>query len=313
MPEMLTICGHVAAPGETKEIRVSIARLPTYTPIELPVNVFRSENDGPVLLFTGTMHGDEINGVEIIRRMMAEKLIVPLRGTVIAIPLVNLYGFIQRQRDLPDGKDINRSFPGSKNGSLASLVAHTLTDRILPHVDYGIDYHTGGAERANYPQIRCSFDVENNKKLAAAFGAPVMVNSKLIRHSFREAAHKQGKTILVFETGEARRFDPVGIQEGINGALRLMNYLDMRNDEVLPRNTDIYQKKSWQRAPRSGLFHSEVELGSSIARNQILGHISDPFGHEWNRIKSRHTGRVIGLNNAPVVNKGDALIHIAYN
>jgi predicted deacylase len=313
MPEQISINGEKVGIGEKKEILLNIARLPTYTPIELSVNVFRGKEDGPVLLLTGGLHGDEINGVEIIRRLIANETVIPENGTVIAIPLVNIYGFIQKQRDLPDGKDINRSFPGSKSGSLARLVANTLMESILPCIDYGIDFHTGGDSRSNYPQIRCLFKSDKNKELASAFSAPVTLNSTLIDKSFRKAAHNKGKEILVFETGEAHRFDPFGIEEGIDGTLRLMKHLDMRGDAPEPNDTDIYQKSTWVRARYAGLFQQKMELGDEVNKRQVLGHISDPFGREWFKVVSPQTGRIIALNNAPVVHKGDALLHITYN
>jgi predicted deacylase len=313
MPEFISINGHDIGLGQQKEIRINIARLPTYTPIELAVNVFRGKEDGPVLLLTGGLHGDEINGVEIIRRMISKKDTMPERGTVIAIPLVNIFGFIQKQRDLPDGKDINRSFPGSKSGSLARLVAHTLMTKIFPHIDCGVDFHTGGDARSNYPQIRCVLKDEQNKKLADAFAAPITVNSTLIDKTFRKAAQKKDKEILVFETGEAHRFDQFGIQEGIDGTLRLMKSLGMRDSAPEANDTDIYQKSTWVRARYAGLFQQKMELGEEVNKRQVLGHISDPFGKEWFKVVSPRNGRIIALNNAPVVHKGDALLHLAYN
>lgn len=313
MPDFISINGHDIGLGEQQEILLNIARLPTYTPIELSVTITRGEEDGPVMLLTGGLHGDEINGVEIIRRMISKDLVVPEKGTVIAIPVVNIYGFIQKQRDLPDGKDINRSFPGSKNGSLARLVSHTLMDKIFPHIDYGIDYHTGGDARANYPQVRCVLKVEENRTLAEAFAAPITVNSSLIDSSFRKAAHKKEKQILVFETGEAHRFDSFGIQEGIDGTLRLMKHLGMRSSAPEPNNTDVYEKSTWVRAKYAGLFQQKMELGDIVKKRQVLGHISDPFGKEWFKVISPRDGRIIAINNAPVVHKGDALLHLAYN
>lgn len=313
MPEFISINGHDIGLGEQHKVLLNIARLPTYTPIDLSVNVFRGKKDGPTLLLTGGLHGDEINGVEIIRRMIQKELIKPEKGTVIAIPLVNIYGFIQKQRDLPDGKDINRSFPGSKSGSLARLVSHTLMEKIFPHINYGIDFHTGGDARSNYPQIRCLLNHKKNRALAEAFAAPITVHSSLINKSFRKAAQKKGKHILVYETGEAHRFDPFGIQEGINGTLRLMKHLGMCSEAPNPNITDAYQKTTWVRARYAGLFQQKIPLGEHVKKRQVLGHISDPFGQEWFKVISPQSGRIIGLNNAPVIHKGDAILHIAYN
>ncbi|MGD8427134.1 MAG: succinylglutamate desuccinylase/aspartoacylase family protein [Balneolaceae bacterium] len=313
MPDTITINKHKIGLGEQREIQLNIARLPTYTSIDLPVHVFRAKEDGPVLLLTGGLHGDELNGIEIIRRMIFKNKLMPEKGSVIALPLVNVYGFIQNVRGLPDGKDINRSFPGIKGGSLARLLAYTLMNQIIPQIDYGIDFHTGGAARSNYPQIRCTFDVKDNLELAQAFAPPLVLNSSLINKSFRKSAHKKGKQILVFETGESTRFDEEGIKEGIDGTLRLMKYLEMREEAPeADYETEIYKKSTWIRAKYAGLFQPRIALGEKVNKRQVLGHITDPYGKEWFKAICPHDGRVIGLNYAPVVHKGDALLHLAY-
>lgn len=313
MPDTITINKQEIGPGEHKEIQLNIARLPTYTNIDLPVHVYRGEEEGPRLLLTGGLHGDELNGVEIIRRMVANELLMPEKGTVIAIPLVNVYGFIQNVRGLPDGKDINRSFPGIKGGSLSRLLAHTLMDKIVPQIDYGIDFHTGGAARANYPQVRCVLDNEENRALAEAFAPPFIIHAKLIDKSFRKSAHKKGKHILVYETGESTRFDEPGIQQGINGTRRLMKHLEMISEASESQHeTEIFEKTTWVRAKYAGLFQPDIELGDKVSQRQLLGYITDPYGNERFKSVCPHDGRVIGLNYAPVVHKGDALLHLAY-
>ena len=313
MPEIMEINGERVARGEHKMIEISISRLPTYTDITLPVRVFRAEKDGPVLMLSGGMHGDEINGIEIVRRMIAKELVIPEAGTVIAVPLMNVYGFIQNVRGVPDGKDINRSFPGVKGGSLAKLVAYSIMKQLIPAIDYGVDFHTGGASRSNFPQIRCSFENEKNMELARAFSPPVILHSPLIQKTFRKAAFNKGKHILVFETGESLRLDQNGIREGIEGTLRLMKYLGMLQDAPPSNSSEIYSKSGWIRARYAGLFHPKVNLGDHIKKRQVLGNITDPYGNESFRIINPHDGRVIGLNNSPVVHKGDALFHIARN
>ncbi len=311
MPDYIEINGEKVARGEDKLINLSIARLPTYTSIDLPVRVIRGENPGPVLLISGGLHGDEINGIEIVRRLLVKNILRPENGSVIAIPLMNVYGFIQNVRGVPDGKDINRSFPGSKSGSLANLVAYNIMNEIIPIIDYGIDFHTGGASRANYPQIRCTFDVPENIELAKVFSPPVILHSKLIEKSFRKAAHKKGKQILVFETGESLRIDNSGIEEAINGTQRLMKHLGMIRNAPEPQKTEIFEKSSWVRAKIAGLFHPKVDLGDSINKRQLLGRITDPYGNETVKVISNYSGKVIGLNYNPVVHKGDAILHIA--
>jgi predicted deacylase len=313
MPEEICINKKKIGLGVQEEIFLTIARLPTYTNIKLPVYVNRGVEDGPVLLLTGGLHGDEINGIEIIRRMLFRKSLIPESGTVIAIPLVNAYGFILNSRGVPDGKDINRSFPGIKGGSLARLLAYTLTKEIVPQIDFGIDFHTGGASRSNYPQIRCTMDIEQNRDLACAFAPPIIIHSPLIDKSFRKAAFKQGKHILVYETGEALRLDEKGIQEGIDGTLRVMKHLNMISSAPEPREPETYYKSTWIRAKYAGLFQPKIKLGDMVKKRQVLGHVTDPFGKEWFKTVSTYTGRIIGLNNCPVVHKGDALLHLAYN
>lgn len=313
MRDIIEIDGHKIARGEDKILNLSIARLPTYTNIELPIRVIRGKEKGPVLLLTGGLHGDEINGIEIVRRMLSKKLVMPARGTVIAIPLMNVYGFIQNVRGVPDGKDINRSFPGTKSGSLAKLVAYTIMQEVIPIIDYGIDFHTGGASRSNFPQIRCDFSIEKNIELAGIFAAPVTMHSGLIDKSFRKAAYRKGKHILVYETGESLRFDEFGIQQGINGTLRLMKYLGMREDAPEKGNTEIFNRSVWVRAKYAGLFHPKVKLGDNVSGRQVLGTITDPFGNESFKIVNKQVGKVIGLNYNPVVHKGDAIFHIAKN
>lgn len=314
MPDIISINKEKIHKGENKVINFDIASLPTRTSIDLPVHIYRGKEDGPVLLLTGGLHGDEINGVEIIRRMIDSGAVIPDKGTVIAIPIVNIYGFIQTSRGLPDGKDINRSFPGvKKNGSLATLLAYTVMKNIIPHIDVGIDFHTGGASRSNFPQVRVDFKNKRAINLAKAFQPPLIINSKLIPKSFRSAAHKKGKPILVYETGESLRFDELGIQEGINGTLRLMKFLNMKPNGPAADKSELYENSKWVRASFAGLFSPKVKLGDYIKEKQVLGHINGAYGELNSKIISKSNGRVIGLNHCPVVNKGDAIIHYSFN
>ncbi|MEO1023501.1 MAG: succinylglutamate desuccinylase/aspartoacylase family protein, partial [Bacteroidota bacterium] len=301
MPDLIQIGDQSIKRGKSVTIDLAIAKLPSNTPIDLKVHVYRAKKDGPVLLLTGALHGDEINGVEIIRRLIKSKKIEPESGTVIAIPIVNLYGFNLNVRGVPDGKDINRSFPGVKGGSLARLVAYTVMNEILPVIDYGIDFHTGGASRSNYPQIRCSFNVSRSKELAAAFSAPITLHSTLIPKSFRHAANKRGRHILVYEAGESLRLYEAGIREGINGTLRLMRYLGMKNGTLESNSGKSYRKSIWIRAKRSGLFIQNSMLGLETERGTLLGEISDPYGSRSHHLSAPHKGTVIGMNFSPVV------------
>ena len=313
MPDFITLNKEKIGLGEQREVLLNVSRLPTHTPIDLPVYISRSEFDGPVLLLTGGLHGDEINGVEIVRRMIDKGIWIPERGTVIAMPIVNVYGFIQNVRGLPDGKDINRSFPGIKEGSLARLLAYTLMNEVIPNIDYGVDFHTGGASRANYPQIRCDLKRSENEELAKAFGAPITLHSPMISKSFRKAAYNKGKPILVYEAGESMRMDEYGVEQAINGTMRLMKYLGLNSSAPEMIEADVYQKSSWIRAKIAGLFQPKFSLGDTISKRQVIGYINDPYGNSSTKVVVTRDARIIGLNNNPYVHKGDAIAHIAYN
>lgn len=299
-------------PGETNRITVNVARLPSHSPIDISITISRAKKDGPVLLLMGGLHGDEINGIETVRRIIDQGLNVPEEGTIICIPIINIYGFIHFSRSVPDGKDVNRSFPGNKNGSLASRVAYYLMRDIIPMIDYGIDFHTGGADRTNYPQIRCQMKDPVNADLAKAFHAPFTINSPYRPKSLRQSAAKLGKKILVFEGGESGRFDELAIQEGVNGALRVINHLGMSSRVLVPAPYEnrFISNSSWVRAKASGLFQTLVQYGEEVTKNQLVGHITDPFGEFSVPLKSPATGYVIGLQNDPILHQGDAVMHI---
>ena len=299
-------------PGESTSVEVNIARLPSRAPIDIIVTVARALEPGPVLLLMGGLHGDEINGIEIVRRIIERGLHVPERGTVICIPIINIYGFINFSRNVPDGKDVNRSFPGNKNGSLASRIAYYLMNDIIPKVDYGIDFHTGGADRDNFPQVRCVLNDPVNRELAEAFNAPVTLHATYRPNSLRQSAAKLGKHIIVFEGGESSRLNERAIEHGVNGTVRLMNHLKMSSLAMAPPGykNQVFMHSSWVRARASGIFQSLVECGDNIRKNQPVGIITDPFGEYRVQLKSHTAGRIISLNHHPVLHQGDAVVHI---
>ena len=305
------IAGKEIQPGEVKSIDINIARLPSHTMIDTPIYVSRALEDGPVLALTAGMHGDEINGMEIVRRIIDNGLHHPKRGTVVCMPIVNIYGFLNYSREVPDGKDINRSFPGNRNGSLASRVAYHLMKEIIPFIDYGIDFHTGGAMRTNYPQVRTVLRDKKNNELAQAFCAPFTIDAPFRPNSLRKEAARLGKHIIVYEGGESLRFDQHAIEEGIAGTLRLMKHLNMIDwaSDAKEQNR-VIRKTTWVRAKYAGLFQSNVGCGQHVNKGEWIGTLTDPFGEFKEQIISPESGYVIGLNNIPVVNAGDALMHI---
>jgi predicted deacylase len=308
----LALNGLRIQPGERVLTRLVISRLPSGAVIDVPVHVIRSTEPGPVLLLMAGMHGDEVNGIETIRRLIRRDLLQPARGTIIAIPILNIYGFLNFSREVPDGKDVNRSFPGHPRGSVASRVAHRFMREIMPLVDYGIDFHTGGAARANHPQLRCVLGEDPaTDALAAAFGAPFTLHARLRTGSLRATAHALGKPIIVYETGESLRFDEAGIEEGIAGTLRVLHHLGMGPAGPAPARANVVcQRHRWLRARYAGLFRAHVALGDFVEEGQIFGSISDPYGGQSVRLECTASGYVIGLNYMPVVNQGDALLHL---
>lgn len=286
------------------------ARLPSGTIIEIPIFSYTAKKDGPTLLLMAGMHGDEINGVEIMRRIITRKFYEVNAGRVICVPVFNVFGFINFSREVPDGKDVNRSFPGNKNGSLASQFAHFMMSEILPHIDYGIDFHTGGKQINNYPQIRTTMDDPENAKLAKAFGAPFTINSPYRDKSLRKEAAKQEKRILVYEAGESLKLRKPAIDQGLQGMKRVMQYLGMIADAPAPiKENIIIDKSTWTRARIAGLHYAKAYNGSFVKKGDVIGVISDPYGEYEKNIKASHDCYILGVNNNPVVNRGDALFH----
>ena len=310
----ITIGGMTVKPGQNKLVQIGIDRLPTGTMIDIPVYVFNSKKPGPTILIQAGLHGDEINGIEIVRRLLAEKKLNIIKGAVIAVPILNIFGFIHFSRDVPDGKDVNRSFPGTKSGSMASRIAYHYTSEILPHVDMGIDLHTGGGQRHNYPQIRFTEEDENSIRLAEVFNAPISFPSSLIKGSFRNTAFKMGKPIIVFEAGESMRFDDYSILEGAKGILNILEHFEMLpssdNEKFNGQVSVRLQNRKWLRAPTAGMFIPKITNGSEIKKGQIIGIVSDTFGRRTKNIKAPFDGVVFCINHQAVINQGEALFHV---
>lgn len=305
------INAQTVSPGECKQIVLNSYELHTKTNIEIPVFVFRSKTEGPTLLLSAGMHGEETNGIEIIRRIITREEVRHLNcGNIIAIPVINSVSFLFGSRDLPDGRDLNRCFPGNRKGSFGSRIAYDLMKHIVPLIDFGVDFHTGGAKINNSPQIRCVFEFPENISLAEKFSPPLIIDSSYREGTFRKEASKKGKPILVYEGGESMRFDYMAINEGVNGCLRLMKSYGMINLGV-PNNPAVkIRKDTWIRANASGLFHMNATNGAYVEKNDLLGVVCNPFGSVEYKVLSSVDGYIVGINNQPVVNQGDALIHL---
>lgn len=310
----MVILGQEILPGKSVQLNFDVAHLHTRTPILVPVIVERAKEDGPTVLLMAGLHGDEINGVEVIRRFLRKKLHKPTKGTIICLPVFNIFGFLNLQRELPDGRDLNRSFPGSSNGSLASQFAFHFMKEIAPHCDYIIDFHTGAAQRNNFPQIRCVFKDEESLELARVFNPPFILHSNLIPKTLRESIVKRKKKILLFEGGKSNSIEEQVVEEALNGVKRVIAHLGMRNykiDITKDREPIFLSESKWMRAPSSGMFQSLVKNGSSVQKGDVIGIVTDPYGNYEKKIKAIQDGFIICTNESPVVYKGDAIINIA--
>ncbi|SFT76701.1 hypothetical protein SAMN05216474_2280 [Lishizhenia tianjinensis] len=313
MNKPIQILDTIVQPGKKAIINLEVAKLHTASPVNIPIIVEHSKKKGPTLLLLGGVHGDEINGIEIVRKIVRSGLNKPQRGTIICIPVLNIFGFLNFMRELPDGRDLNRSFPGTASGSLASQFAFAFMKHIAPLADIIIDIHTGAAQRNNYPQIRCDFSNPQALELAEVFDAPFIKDSKLIPKSLREAVSKKGKNIILFEGGKANRIDPFILEEGIRGIKRVMHHLDMIDEcDDLQRGSTLLKNSKWLRSPLSGMFDLRVLNGSYVEKGTIIGVISDPFGKYERSFKSPMNGYIFAVNESPIVNKGDAIFHIGY-
>jgi uncharacterized protein len=314
-PKKIVILGKEIKPGTRNELNLDVAKLHTTTPILVPVIVERAHEDGPTVLLMAGLHGDEINGIEIIRRIIRKGFNKPTKGTIICLPVFNIFGFLNIKRELPDGRDLNRNFPGNIKGSLASQFAFHFMKEIAPHVDYVIDFHTGAAHRNNHPQIRVVMDDKESVELAEIFNPPFILHSSYISKTIRESINKLNKKMLLFEGGKTNHIEESIVEEGINGVKRFLMHLDMRSFKIdisKDRKPIYLDKSKWLRSPNSGMFHALVKNGTKVKKGDLIGMVMDPFGNFERKIKSTIDGYVICLNESPVVYRGDAVFHLAH-
>jgi len=310
----LEINGQKIAAGSRATIDLPLPKLNSHTDLSMSVHVIHGRQDGPRLFISAAVHGDEVNGVEIIRRVLEHKSIRQLRGSLLAVPVVNVYGLIHESRYLPDRRDLNRSFPGSEKGSLAGRVAHVFMQQVVAHCSHGIDLHTGAIHRSNLPQIRANLEHPETERLAQSFGVPVLLNSALRDGSLRQAADELGIPMLLYEAGEALRYDELSIRAGTQGILNVMRELGMLRKSTrrrAPVEPFVADSSSWVRAPESGMLRHAVALGARVKKGELLGHVSDPYSGHAEAIICPINGVVIGCVNLPIIHEGEALFHIA--
>lgn len=310
----MIINGISVNPGQTIDTNLKVAKLYDYTDLSIPIRVICGKRTGPTLFVSAAIHGDELNGVEIIRRVLSHHSIAKIRGTLLAIPIVNVFGFNSKSRYLPDRRDLNRCFPGHSQGSLAGQLAKLFTDEVVKKSTHGIDLHTGAVHRTNFPQIRACLDDPVTKDLAVAFGAPVVLNSSIRDGSLRESAAENGVPLIVYEGGEALYFDEKAISVGVKGVLSAMRSIGMiakSTKKQTKKPVFIAHSSHWLRAPNSGILRIYTSPGKRVKEGDVLGVISDPLGFHQTEVKARDTGILIGQNRLPCVNSGDALFHVA--
>lgn len=310
--EAIEIYGTTVQPGTRVNVDVPVADLYTSTSLSMPVQVICGRKPGPVLFVSAAIHGDELNGVEIIRRLLKRTSLRSLRGTLVAVPIVNVHGFLNQSRYLPDRRDLNRSFPGSKKGSIAARLANLFIEEIVSKADYGIDLHTGAINRSNLPQIRANLDHPGTLELADTFGVPVIINSDIRDGSLRACALDRGMPVLIYEAGEALRFDEISIRAGMRGILNIMRHIGMLPRTKNPKQATpvIARSTRWVRAPSSGIVTAKIKLGSRVHKDQSLALISSPLGDEEEHVVAPFDGIVIGRSNLPLAHEGDALFHL---
>lgn len=314
MRDEIEIAGVTVKPGTRQSIDIPLPSYYTHSSACMPIHVVHGRNPGPCLLVCAAIHGDEINGVEIVRRILLNKSIDRIKGTLIAIPIVNVFGFVSKSRYLPDRRDLNRSFPGSETGSMAARLANVLMSEIIPHCSHVVDLHTGALNRENLPQIRAKIiDDPETEAMARAFGVPVILNAELLDGTFRMAARAHEIPVILYEAGEALRFDEVAIRAGVKGVLGVMSHLGMRRKSRAHNRTSclIANTSQWVRAHQSGILRTLVANGTQVDIGDILAYINDPLGENSEPLLSPVDGIVIGKTNLPLIFEGEAAFHIA--
>ncbi|MBY5991008.1 succinylglutamate desuccinylase/aspartoacylase family protein [Ferrimonas balearica] len=306
--------GESVLPGQQRTIEIPLASMVTQRDLHLSLRVLHGRSPGPCLFVSAAIHGDEINGVEIIRRLLKRKALNRLKGTLVLAPIVNVHGFLAQSRYLPDGRDLNRSFPGSARGTLAGRIAHTFLSEVVNKCTHGIDLHTAARHRDNLPQIRADLNQDETRALATAFGVPVVMHSEIRDGSLRQVAGDNGIPILLYEAGEALRFNEVCIRAGVTGILNVMRTLKMLPPSRAKERAHkpVYSDTSfWVRAPESGIFRAMMPMGAKAAKGSVLGVIADPLGEQEVPVLAPRDGIVIGRTNLPLTHEGEALFHLA--
>jgi len=307
-----TVGGVSIRPGSRQTVEIRLPLLYTHTPVVMTAEVIRGRRPGPCLFVSGAVHGDEINGTEIVRRLLSLPILKRLRGTLVAVPVVNVYGFVAQERYLPDRRDLNRFFPGDPKGSLASRIAYSFFTEVISHCDALVDLHSGSYYRTNLPQLRADLDDPATRTLARAFAPPVMVHSATRDGSLRAAAAGLSIPILVFEGGEPNRFDSEAIEVAVAGVLRVLGELGVAGSPArsAPPEPMEVRHTRWVRAGRAGILRLSAQPGQKVRKGEQLGFIADSFGARPLSVRSPMEAVVLGVTRNPIVNRGDAVANL---
>jgi len=304
------------APGERARIRLQAGESFTGVSVRLPLMVWRGKEEGPVLSITGAVHGDEINGTGVIRRLIQEPPFELHRGALILVPVVNIMGFERHSRYTPDRRDLNRTFPGSQKGSLTGRLAHLIMNEVIKRSDYLVDLHTAAVRRTNFPNVRADMDDPGCERLANAFGAEIIVNNSGPDGSLRREACKAGCPTIILEAGEVWKVEPSVQDMTLRGLTHVMAELDMidLSEDARPDTAPhqiVVHGSSWVRAGNGGFLKFHVAPGETVQKDQPLATNSGLLGKEHETIVSPHHGIVLGMTTMPAVSPGDPVIHVA--
>jgi len=309
---VLKVGGVSVSRGETHDIHLKVSESYTGDPVTLPVRVVRGAKSGPTVFVSATIHGDELNGMGIIHEMMFGDPLQIVSGSVILVPVLNIFGFENNDRYMPDRRDLNRSFPGFEQGSLSSRVAWMIYQEIIKRCDYGIDLHTAAAPRTNFPNIRGDLSDANVRRLAKAFGTELMVNGKGPEKSLRRTATQSGCPTIALEAGEPRKIEPAIMEIGLRGVRNVLRDLGMMQGRVVAPPWQMRVNKAvWVRATMGGILRFHVSPGEPVDAGQPIATNVSVFAEEQNVLQSPVDGIVLGMTTLPTVKPGEPVCHIA--
>ena len=311
LAEPLRILGEDVLPGSAQRLSWSATELFEGVPVSTPVLVVNGAFPGPTLCLTAAVHGDELNGIEMVRRVLHDLDPAKVSGAVIGIPIVNVQGFRRGSRYLPDRRDLNRYFPGNPNGSAAARIAHSFFINVIADCDALVDLHTGSFERANLPQIRADLRDPDVVTLTQGLGSMVILHSTPAVGTLRYAATRAGIPTVTLEAGGPSQLELNEVKHGVKSIETLVNTLGMvKKRRFWGEPEPVYYRSSWVRANNGGILLTDVSLGSTVRKGTLLGTITDPMNNASTELRSPYAGRIIGMARNQVVMPGFAAFHV---